>query len=313
MYLKLHRNIGEIKALLKITLVYILILFSTLSFSQEIKIKNIKLNSKLDHFSAMMNNGKVYFSRNLTNKRGKPIKSKSNTFIYTLIKANVDTQGEISNMEPIKKTKLGRYNISVSTFSKDGRYMYFTTNSDDAGENRRRDYKTFNLQIHRAEYVQGKGWTNFSSLPFCNKDYSYAHPTLSPDGNTLYFVSNMKDTKGRTDIFKVSVFAHKTYGEPVRLSDNINSPRTELYPFVSNDNKIYFSSNRRGGVGGYDIYSYDLNNTDEKVIPEVLPEPINSIGEDFSFFLMDDGKRGFLTSRRSKGKGNDDIYYFTGF
>ncbi|MBT8244566.1 MAG: hypothetical protein HKP48_00810 [Winogradskyella sp.] len=313
--MKLHKSIGETSMALRSLLIIVLCLMVTICFSQDIKIKikNIKLNNKLDHFSAMMNNGNVYFSQNLTNKRGKPIKNGSKTFIYSLIKANLDKQGEIINMESIKKTKLGMVNMSVSTFSKDGKYMYFTTNSVAVGVNKRKDFKTFNLQIQRAEYIEGKGWTNFIKLPFCNNNYSYAHPALSPDGNTLYFVSNIKGTKGRTDIYKVSVSGHQNYGEPVRLSRTLNSYSTELYPFVSNDNKIYFSSNRRGGFGGYDIYSYDLNTADETIIPEVLPKPINSIGEDFSFFLMDDGKRGFLTSRRTKGKGNDDIYYFTGF
>ncbi|WP_073086004.1 TolB family protein [Winogradskyella jejuensis] len=260
-----------------------------------------------------MNKGKVYFSQNKLNSKGKPVKTRLNTYLYTLVSGYVDSQGEISNLRPASDSKLGFANVSVATFTNDGKFMYFTTNSDIIGENKSKDFRTFNLQIHRAEYIEGKGWSNPTELSFCDKDYSYAHPTLSKDGKTLYFVSNMKGTKGRTDIFKVSIFEHKSYGEPERLGDNINSPRTELFPFISSDNKIYFSSNRRGGLGGYDIYSFDLNNEDEKQQPKLLPEPINSIGEDFSFYLMDDGKRGFFTSRRVDGKGDDDIYYFKGF
>lgn len=291
----------------------VIIVGSNYCYSQDVKVKNIKLNNNLNHFAATVANGKVYFSQNKLNARGKPIKTRMNTFVYTLKKANVDTQGEISNIEPISKSTLGFTNVSVATFTKDGRYMYFTTNSDEIGENRRKEYNTFNLQIHRAEFVDGKGWTNVVELPFLDKEYSFAHPTLSPDEKALYFVSNYKGAKGRTDIFKVDIFGHKNYGAPERLSDQINSSRTELFPFISKENKIYFSSNRDGGNGGYDVYSFDLNNKDEKQKPVLLPEPINSIGEDFSFCLMDDGKRGFITSRRRGGMGDDDIYYFTGF
>ncbi|MFD1064225.1 hypothetical protein ACFQ1Q_13295 [Winogradskyella litorisediminis] len=281
--------------------------------AQNLKVKNVKINNGLNHFAPVMSNGKIYFSQNKLNHRGKPIKTRMNTYVYTLNKANVDTQGEISNVEPVSRTKLGFTNMSVATFTKDGRYMYFTTNSDEIGENRRKEYNTFNLQIHRAEYVEGKGWTNEIELPFLDKEYSFAHPTLSPDEKTLYFVSNYKGAKGRTDIFKVSIFGHKNYGDPERLGDEINSTRTELFPFVSHENKMYFSSNRDGGNGGYDIYSFDLENTDTSQKPVLLPEPINSIGEDFSFYLMEDCNRGFFTSRRRGGKGDDDIYFFTGF
>lgn len=291
----------------------LLIIGYSMSYSQELQLKNIKLNNELDHFSVTMNNGKVYFSQNKLNPRGKLIKTRLKSYVYTLKKGNVDSQGEISNVEPVSEEKLGFTNMSAATFTKDGRYMYFTTNSDEMGESRRKEYNTYNLQIHRAEYIDGKGWTNATPLPFLDKEYSFAHPVLSPDNKTLYFVSNYKGAKGKTDIFKVAIYGHKNYGDPERLSDQINSSRTELFPFISKDNKLYFSSNRKGGNGGYDIYSFDFNNPDNNQKPVLLPEPINSIGEDFSFFLMDDGKRGFITSRRKDGMGDDDIYYFTGF
>ncbi|RZN78444.1 MAG: hypothetical protein EVB12_05430 [Winogradskyella sp.] len=312
MCLKLPKSLDVIKFLVyKIFIVFLLC--SNLSLGQNIKIKNIKLNNKLDHFSPVMLNGKMFYSRNLLTARGKLVKDRFGTQLFTLIEANVDTQGEFSQKKPVLGNRYGKKNISVATFTNDGRYMYFTTNALEVGDNNRKDFKTYNLQLQRAEYVKGKGWTNFTFLPFCNKDFNYGHPALSPDNKTLYFVSNIEGTKGRTDLYKVSVFEHRAYGNPEKLSESINSSRTELYPFISRGNILYFSSNRRNGIGGYDIYSYNLKETDETIIPKLLPEPINSVGEDFSFFLKEDGKSGFFTSRRLRGKGNDDIYYFTGF
>ena len=106
---------------------------------------------------------------------------------------------------------------------------------------------------------------------------------------------------------------HITYGDVVRLDDDINSSRTEIFPFISADNKLYFTSNRRGGKGGLDIYVYDLESNDEEQKPKSLAAPINSRGDDFSFFLNDDLTTGYISSRRLKGEGGDDLYYFEKF
>jgi hypothetical protein len=285
----------------------------SLGFSQDLKVKHLKINNEFDHFTANVVGDKVFFSATLLNRRGRPERDKYDGFIFNIFEAKVNESGELVDPKPIEKTNLGNFNMSVTSFSEDGKFMYFTSNSVDIGENKFNDYKTYNLQLQRAEYVEGTGWTNFTVLPFCDRDYSYAHPALSPDGNTLYFVSNMEGSKGKTDIYKVAVRNHTSYGEPQLLSEAINSSRTEIFPYISPDNKLYFSSDRRGGVGGFDIYSFDLDATDKNQVPKVLPEPLNSIGEDFSFFVNKDLKSGYLTSRRYRGAGNDDLYYFTGF
>ena len=73
---------------------------------------------------------------------------------------------------------------------------------------------------------------------------------------------------------------------------------------------IYFSSDRAGGVGGLDVYSYDLNADPETEEPKNLQQPINSRSDDFCYIVNEDGTKGYFSSRRPKGKGDDDIYYF---
>lgn len=299
--------------MLKTKFTLLLIVCITCGFSQDVEVKKLNLNTNLDHFSVIVKNDKVYFSHNLKTKRGRPIKDKYNGFVYSIYEASTDDTGEIINEQPIVKTELGQFNMSAPTFSKDGKYMYFTTNHTGTGTNKLKGLETFNLQIQRAEYAEGKGWTNFVTLSFCDPNFNYAHPALSPDGSTLYFVSNLKGTKGKSDLFKVSVSDHINYGEPHQLSEIINSSRTELFPFISADNKLYFSSNRRGGQEAMDIYVYDLNSSDEDQVPTSLAAPINSPGEDLAFFLNDDLTTGYITSRRYKGEGGDDVYYFSNF
>jgi len=298
---------------IKVTLLFLFAFTFGFSQNEDVEVKNLKINNKLNHFAARVVGDKIFFSHNLTTKRGRAIKDKYDGFIYTMYEAPLSEDGEINDVKPIKKTELGRFNMSSSTFSKDGKYIYFTTNQLDTGTNKLKGEETFNLQIKRAEYVEGKGWTNFETLPFCEPDFNYAHPALSPDGSTLYFIADIKGTKGKSDLYKVSVSSHKTYGDISSLGETINSSRTEIFPFVSADNKLYFTSDRRGGKGGLDIYSYDLGSSDAEQVPVSLAEPINSRGDDFSFFLNDDLTTGYISSRRSRGEGGDDLYYFSKF
>lgn len=297
----------------KFTLILTFIITYGFAQSEDVEVKKLKLNTSLDHFAARVVGDKVFFSHNLTTKRGRPIKDKYDGFIYVMYEAPLREDGEIENETPVVKTELGRFNMSSATFSKDGKYMYFTTNHQGKGTNKLKGIETYNLQIQRAEYVEGQGWTNFETLPFCAPDNNFAHPALSPDGSTLYFISDIKGTKGKSDLYKVSVTDHKTYGEIISLGETVNSSRTEIFPFISEDNKLYFTSNRRGGKGGLDIYVYDLNSEDAEQVPVSLDEPINSRGDDFSFFLNEDLSTGYLSSRRSRGEGGDDLYYFEKF
>jgi hypothetical protein len=300
---------------LKTQISALLILVTTCGFSQTetTKLKKLKINNKLDHFSTRVVGDMIYFSSNLVNKRGKPLSDNFGQKIYGLYQGQMDSEAEIINVEPIKMMEIGTFNMSIATFSNDGKYMYFTSNHTKKEENKIKGYNTRNLLIKRAEYVEGRGWVNHTTLPFCDPLYNFGHPALSPDGKTLYFFADLKGKKGKSDLYKVSVNNHETYGEVERLSDAINSPRSDGYPFVSADNKLYFTSDRRGGKGGLDIYVYDLSSSDEDQVAKCLESPINSVGDDFSFFLNEDLTTGYISSRRSRGEGGDDLYFFENF
>ena len=194
---------------------------------------------------------------------------------------------------------------SNAIFTKDGKTMYFTRNNSNNGRRGKNTDKISNIQIFRAELVNNK-WINVKALPFNSPNYSVEHPALSPDEKTLYFASDMPGTLGSLDIFSVSVDG-LTYGKPVNLGDKINTAKREQFPFVSKDNKLYFSSNGHEGYGSLDIFVSDIkDNSYSKAANVGLP--VNSGYDDFAYYIDSDTKEGYFSSDRPGGKGKDDIY-----
>ncbi len=198
-----------------------------------------------------------------------------------------------------------RSHESNAVFTKDGKIMYFTRNNFKNGRKRKNKERISNLQIYKAELINGK-WSNITSLPFNSENYSTEHPALSDDEGTLYFASDMPGSLGSFDIYSVDVDVNK-YGPPVNLGPNINTDKKEQFPFVSNDNKLYFSSNGLPGYGSLDVFVSEIKGDDYTRALNV-GLPINSGVDDFAFSINSDTKEGYFSSNRKGGKGNDDIY-----
>ncbi len=137
------------------------------------------------------------------------------------------------------------------------------------------------------------------------------HPTLSPDDNRLIFSSNMKGGQGGKDLWKVSLDKNgMPTGAVTNLGKEINSPKNEMFPFLRNNGDLYFSSNGVAGMGGMDIFRAEKTGDNTWGHVENMKYPINSAGDDFSIVFDGDEERGFFTSNRPGGKGEDDIWRF---
>ncbi|MFK8038379.1 MAG: OmpA family protein [Crocinitomicaceae bacterium] len=142
-----------------------------------------------------------------------------------------------------------------------------------------------------------------------NRSYYQPHGTFTPDNKSFVFSSSDKNLQ--LDLYMVVRKSDNTWGEPTLLNDNINTKYNEDSPFFSKDGQtLYFSSNKPGGYGKYDIYfsKYSEGNWTD---PLNIGMPINSSGEDIFFTLNEDNKTGFLSSNRGGGYGSMDIYMFT--
>ena len=184
-----------------------------------------------------------------------------------------------------------------------GNRMIFTRNNYLQGTGKSED-GVIKLKLYSAEMSQDQQWTNIQEMPFNSDEYSVGHPTITKDGKTLYFASDMPGGYGGTDIW-VSTF-DTAWSQPVNLGDQINSEGNEMFPFIHDDNLLYFASNGYGGLGGLDIYKTWVNADEPGVIN--LGFPVNTSKDDFALVLDQPGKRGYFSSNREGGTGDDDIY-----
>lgn len=201
-----------------------------------------------------------------------------------------------------------KYHEASAVITNDGKTMYFTRDNFDGKKLRSDKNKVTHLKIFKAKLIDGK-WSEIKELPFNSNLYSVGHPALSPDQKTLYFVSDMPNGFGKTDIYKVDILENG-YGDPQNLGATINTEGKEMFPFISKDNFLYFSSDGHLGLGSLDVFESRIETSGTFNAVKNLATPINSQKDDFAFIVDDKSKRGYFSSNRDGGKGDDDIYSF---
>ena len=160
------------------------------------------------------------------------------------------------------------------------------------------------LALYDGTVDETKSTWHVTLLPFNDPAYSYAHPSVSENGDTLYFVSNQPGGYGGSDIYR-AIRKNGIWGKPFNVGPAVNSAENEVFPFFV-DNVLYFASNGHGGVGGLDLFESRL--TANGFSPPVnMGYPMNTTGDDFALITRMDQKNGYFSSAR---KGNDDIYRF---
>ena len=277
--------------------------------SGRFRITNLGVNSPYSDFapSFYLENNLVFSSARDTGV-AKRYKHKWNARPFLdLYGAEVADNGSLANVDKFSGKLNTKYHESTTVFTKDGNTMYFTRNNYYKGKYKK-DRKGINkLKIFKATREDDR-WTNIEELPFNSDLYSVAHPALSVDEKTLYFASDMPGTVGQSDLFMVAINDDGTFGEPKNLGKGINTEARENFPFISQDNELYFSSDGHVGLGGLDIFVMRLD--DEEQIIYNVGEPVNSPVDDFSFIINTKTKKGYFASNRDGGQGDDDIYSF---
>ena len=188
-----------------------------------------------------------------------------------------------------------KYNIGSVSFTSDGLRAYYTRNQLNS-----RGVKK--LEIWESRFVNNN-WTRGYKMFFNNKNYSYFHPAVTPDGKRLYYVSDEPTGLGGTDIYYIEKNNDGSWKATNNLGQIVNTEGNELFPTFY-DGLFCFSSNGHPGLGGLDIYRVEANDKDEFVVKN-LGYPINSTTDDLAFYMSDNA--GYFSSNRN---GSDDIFAF---
>jgi outer membrane protein OmpA-like peptidoglycan-associated protein/tetratricopeptide (TPR) repeat protein len=172
----------------------------------------------------------------------------------------------------------------------------------------------YNCDLYSSKNIKGY-WTDIVPLERVNRPDTWeSMPSVTADGRELYFVSNRPGGVGGYDIYKSFKDENGEWSEPINVGEPINTPGDEKSPFIHTDTRtLYFSSNGRPGVGGYDIYYVKLNDNNEKPEVKNIGYPINTENDEIGFIVSIDGKYGYFSSNNMKNEsmGGMDFYYFS--
>ena len=249
-------------------------------------------------------------------KKSKFVKPDQPTYDIFITQLNYPSL-EVSSPVSLSGQLSNEYQEGPAIVTKDQKTIYFTRSNNV-------EAKDDALYLSLYSVTKGMIDKQDSIIPFSINDdhYSVMHPTISNDGGKIFFSSNMPGGYGGLDLYYCEILGvqvEKVNGnskklnklsDPINLGKSINTEGNEVFPYFMNDNILFYSSDGRIGIGGLDIFMAQ-NYLDSSLLEiDNIGKPFNSSKDDFSFFISQDIKFGFLSSNRSGGKGDDDIYCF---
>ena len=274
------------------------------------QIKPFAFNSPKSDFSpAYFDKGIVFVSA-----KGRPgLFSKTygwNNQSYLDLYYAAQEQDQFVEPVPLSESVNTPYHEGPVAFYDQDTKMIFTRNGYFGGQKNINKRGVNHLDLFVAERKAGTAtkWTHVQPFVHNSEDYSVGHPTISADGQRLYFVSDMPGGHGGTDLY----VSHRTgghWGKPENLGRHINTSGNEQFPFVHANGSLYFSSDGRAGMGGLDVFKATLQ-SDTMVVVN-LGGPVNSSFDDFGFIINSEETQGFFSSNRSGQGDNDELYQFT--
>ena len=257
-------------------------------------------NSRRDDYSPMLGGdeyNQLYFTSTRNQAQGDEYSGITGAKAADIFMSQKDDKGKWGKPQSIDSELNSSFDEGACCFEPDGKTMYLTLCKTDANYPR---YATIAVS-----YRSDAAWGKPRELTI-SKDtlYSYAHPAVSPNGEWLYFVSDMPGGMGGFDIWRCRLLSHGEPGAVENLGEPVNTAGDEMFPTFRPNGDLYFSSNGHPGMGGLDIFIYKNRQL------EHLGFPINSQGDDFGMTFEGKKNQGYFCSSRGDNRGNDHIYSF---
>ena len=263
-----------------------------------------KFNSRRGEFSPMLAGDKydqLYFASSRSKDKDAKVSAITGQNNNNLFLVKQDEKGAWLAPVELEDEVNTEYDEGTPSFSPDGNTMYYTYCAQDPEGPR-----TAEIYIStRSSAKWGKG-TRATIVK--DSVTALGHPSISPDGKYLYFVSDAVGGFGGKDIFRARV-AGNDFGPMENLGEEINTPGDEMFPYVRDSVTLYFASNGHPGMGGLDLFKATQDSTGKWKV-ESLGAPINSMADDFGITFAGKEERGFFCSNRNDARGYDHIYSF---
>jgi peptidoglycan-associated lipoprotein len=268
------------------------------------KVDELKdLNSRESDFSPAFGRadfGLIYFTSSRDDAAGNKTHGATGQSYTDIFESRVDKKSKWSTPVPVEVLN-SEYEDGTPSFTSDYKEVYFTR--CEVGKRERKGC------IIMSSAKTGERWSDPKNIGILPDSVVAAHPAISPDGLTLFFVSDISGGFGKKDIWEATRSQEGgAWSKPVNLGPDINTPGDELFPYLRENGTLYFSSDGQIGMGGLDIFKANLQ-PDGSWIVQNLKSPVNSFADDFGIVFENENEKGIFSSTR-KGKGNDELYSF---
>ena len=266
-------------------------------------IVHLDINTDAQDFGTAYYKNKIVFTSSRATPKLIQRKDNRNEKPYLNMYVSEVEKGQLKTPAIFDEKFVGKLNNGPASFSRDGNFMAYTRNNYELTK---RD-RVVHLEIYFSTNKDGK-WSEPQAFVLNNKDYSVGQPCLTADGNTMYFTSDMPGGYGGTDIYRIKKDTSGTWGTPENLGNKINTEGDEMFPFFEETNGIlFFASDGRFGLGGLDVFiGWIKNNQVDSIYNAGVP--LNGPYDDFALITDNKASKGYFSSNRNGGSGNDDIY-----
>ena len=264
-----------------------------------------KFNSRRAEFSPMLTGDKydqLYFASSRTKDKEAKVSAITGQNNNNLFLVKQDERGAWLAPQELEDEVNTEFDEGTPSFSADGNTMYYTYCAQDPEGPR-----TAEIYIStRSSAKWGKG-TRATIVK--DSVTALGHPSISPDGKYLYYVSDAVGGFGGKDIFRSKVLGNNSFGPMENLGEEINTAGDELFPYCRDSVTLYFASNGHPGMGGLDLFKATQDSTGHWTV-ENMGAPINSMGDDFGITFAGPAEKGFFSSNRNDARGYDHLYSF---
>lgn len=284
-----------------LSFVILFALISTVSVAQNITVQKVNVTDfEESSFAPFVKDGFLYFSSNKKRNTLKTIQTDDGSYFYDLFKVEIKEENKVkAKIIPLSDSINGIFNETSNCFYENK--IYFSSNS----RTKTKKNRVGNFGIYILEQTEGVGNQIVKPFIYNDKRFNVAHPTVSGNGKYLVFSSDNIAGEGMSDLYFCKRKNNK-WGIPQNLGVNVNTEEMETSPRFAG-NTLFFASDRKGGIGGLDVYKTRLEEG-KWLKPVLLEEPINSKYDDFGYVENEDHLSGYFSSNRKKK--TDGIYYF---